>query len=118
MTDYKTIVTNKENEIRKHINIKNVYYGINNGENFEHCKYQVDNGEDIAQFIYENYDNMKDEDIKYYVTKCLSIQDMRRILLEFELRHKKSDQQPNMLEHKEFIKYAIQIQNKYQLFKY
>ena len=114
MTDYKTIVIDKENEIRKQISIKNIHYAINNGENFEHCKYQVDNKEDIAQFIYENYDKMKDEDIKYYVTKCLSVQDMRRILLEFELRHKRSEQQANMLEHEEFIKCAVQILNKYQ----
>lgn len=114
MNSFKENVLQKEQLIKSTIDKQNVSYDISNRENYNNYKYQVSNNEDFAQFIYENYHDFKDEDIKYLVTRCLSIEDMRRILLEFELTHRPNYQSSSILSTNEFILAATKILNRYQ----
>ena len=62
------------------------------------CKidYQKNNSDkktELSKYINKNYDNMRDEDIKKIVLKCMSMNDMRRTILRYELINYKDKSQ-------------------------
>lgn len=113
----KQIILDKEQEICNNIKKINLEYTLDNNRNYWNSRYK--NGsrksrELLAQHIHDNYDKMDISEMKFLALKCLSDTDYKRILLEYELQNKPSDQKNDTLELDEFISKAVQILNKYQ----
>lgn len=115
--DYKKQVLEKEEEINKKVKKANLLYSIDNYKNYNNNKYNngtLEYKTNMAIYIANNFNKMDIDEMKYLVLKCLSEQDYKRILLEYELLHYPCNQQDIVLTLDEFIKRAKKILNRYQ----
>lgn len=115
--DYKKQVLEKEEEIGKIIKKTNLLYLLDNNKNYNYSKYNKGTQEyktELALYIANNFNKMDINEMKYIVLKCLSEQDYKRILLEYELLHQPSNQQDEILTLDMFIEKAKKILNRYQ----
>lgn len=69
---------------------------------------------ELAQFLHDNYNRLDNEELKYILPKYLNPTDIRRILLDFELKYYKPPKPKNPISIPEFLKYAKYIFTRYQ----
>lgn len=66
----------------------------------------------LSNYIYNNFDKMSDEEIKNLTLKCLSLREMKRVLLSFELTNYKEDTKECM-SLDTFKNYAMKLFDRY-----
>jgi hypothetical protein len=80
-------------------------YDINNkGNDLE--------SEDFANYLYNNYNKMDEIELKKNVLKCISLNNIKKVLLDFELSHHKFI--PTKMTLTDFLSKAKIIFNRYQ----
>lgn len=68
--------------------------------------------QELAAMINKDYQHMDDHELKYLVNKCLSIEDMKSIILNFELNY--LEREPTYMTLEEFSVQADRILKRYQ----
>lgn len=67
----------------------------------------------LANFIYDNFDKMNEQEMRIIANKCLEFNRVREIVLSYELKYHKINN-PVKMTLNEFKKYAKIILNRYQ----
>jgi hypothetical protein len=110
--NYKDLVEQREIEILQKAELCNKLYENDNQQNYINYQYQDD--VELAKFIYEDYDKMDDAQRRSHVLKCLTDEDCKRILLEYELSRYHVTPSKEDLSMEEFEAEALKILSKYQ----
>jgi len=98
-------------QYEKELEIKN-YNILQKIDNLKNYKIKKSNKNDLAKFIYDNYNKMDDTELKYHVLKYLNEIEIRKILLFFELKNYQCEQK--IMNLNQFIKNANIIFNRYK----
>jgi len=101
-----------KNKEMKHYNLLHNMEKYGNYSNDLHKKSYKDRRE-LANYIHENYNTMDETEMKIIAMKCLDINKIKHILLNFEIKNFK--QEPfEQLSLDKFKLYAVNIFNRYQ----
>lgn len=97
----------------KKIDIYNIFVQMNEDSIYKKMikEENTENSNDVSNFIYDNYEKMNIEEMKQLVSKCLTDNGMRYILLNYELKNLKNETK-NMSLH-EFERIAIKLISRY-----
>lgn len=106
----------RENELAKEMKMYDFQHKVDKESNYYHS--EPKNDEDLASYIfgfYKNLDTIDEKELATIVTKCLTPTQMKRILLEYELKNFKEDiDEVKDMTMDEFIKKAKFLLNRYQ----
>jgi len=93
----------RENEMKKYckLNLSSRKHDSNMGERST-----------FAEFLFNNYRKLEESEMRVLVNKCLELQDVKEILLNYELNHFQNTQ-PTEMTLNTFIKTAKQIFERY-----
>lgn len=94
------------------INVYNTICQMDMYGNYSHGTQISNNMFDLTDIIARDYNNMTREELKYLLPKCLCDEDMRRIILDYELRNIKVT--PTNMCLKKFICEATKVFKRYQ----
>lgn len=92
------------NNYGRNVNIWNINLFGQNKEEIKKTK--------LAEYIKKNYDHMDEKEMRSLVNKCLEINDVKRILLEYELQY--YQEKPKEISLEKFIQKAKKILDRYQ----
>ncbi len=94
------------------INMYNTICHMDMYGNYSHGNHISNDMVDVSEIIAKDYNNMTQEELKYLLPKCLCDEDMRRIILHYELENIKVI--PKKMCLKKFICNATKILKRYQ----
>lgn len=77
--------SNKKDEDIKNNKLHQFAYNLNNYDIPQHTSEQFDKS-NVAEYINKYYNNMTVEEMKYFLPKCIDENEMRRIILGYELK--------------------------------
>lgn len=101
-----------EKEMKKY----NLMHILENGKNYANISHSKSKNErqELAEYIHTNYDNMDDIEMKAFVLKCLDMNEIKKILLLFELKNYKNKHISQKMSLSDFKNKAICLFNRYQ----
>lgn len=106
----------KEDELAKEMKMYDFQHKVDKGSNYYRSEPKKDR--DLASYIFDNYKNLDiidERELATIVTKCLTPTQMKRILLEYELKNFREDMdEVKEMTREEFIKKAKFLLNRYQ----
>ena len=97
-------------KLKKQMNQYNNLHKIDSERNYGNDTVKGNNN--LGKIIHDNYNDMSDDELKYFAIKCMSRKKIRKELLEYELKN--YDPLPEDLTLDEFTKKATKIINRYQ----
>jgi hypothetical protein len=98
---------------KKKIDIYNIFRQMDENKIYKRLiiEENTDNSNDISKFIYDNYEKMSIEEMRRVISKCLTENGIRYILLNFEMRNLKYETKDTSL--REFELIATKFINRY-----
>jgi hypothetical protein len=108
--DFAKYLFKKKQTKEKQVKIFNLLQTIENNGKYNIKK--SDNNSILVEMIHDNFNKMSDEEIKNTVTKCLGINEMKKILLDYELQN--IHLIPKKISMNKFNKIAMKYLNRYQ----
>jgi hypothetical protein len=90
----------------------NIKHKLEMNSKFENKISKDNNKTNLAKYVYDNYDNMDEFEMKMIVLKCLDMNHIRSLLLNFELEHYE-EKSFNSLSLEQFEEKALKILKRY-----
>lgn len=95
--------------MKKYVALHSIEY-LSNYKNKTNTKYN----NDLAEYIYNNYNTMDNYEMKIISSKCMDINEIKKTILAFEFKNYKPEISADIISLEEFSKKATKIIAKYQ----